>query len=222
MAGQRGGVAAAAEVPLPQAGLRPSPICPGTLDSRSGVPSPPLIGGGEGQGEVGDHPQRHRPGGGMVRRRIAIAVAPPPLTPALSAPWRGGEGARRRRRKFLSRLRLRPSPVCADRLRRRSGVPSPPLIGGGEGQGEVGDHPQRPRPGGGMVRLSMAVAVAVAPPHLTPALSAPWRGGEGAWRRRRKFLSRLRLRHSRIRPGTLDSRSGVPSPPPDRGRRGSG
>jgi hypothetical protein len=29
-----------------------------------------------------------------------------------------------------------------------------------------------------MVRLSDAMAVA--PPHLTPTLSAPWRGGEGA------------------------------------------
>jgi hypothetical protein len=178
--------------PVPPA-RRHRPVCADRLRRRFRVPSPPLIGGGEGQGEVGDRPQRPRPGGaGATCPSHGRGPAPPhpdPLRPM--AGRRGGASV------------LRHSPVCARTLRRRSGVPSPPLIGGGEGQGEVGDRPQRPRPGGAvMVRHSKAMAVA--PPHLTPALSAPWRGGEGA-RRRRKFLLRKRATAFTHLPGYVAS-----------------
>jgi hypothetical protein len=149
---------------------------------RSGVPSPPLIGGGEGQGEVGDR----RNGLGQ---RAAWCDFPEPLPRGPAPPHPGPLRPMAGRRGGVAAAEpspasgLRPSHIRPDTLHSRSSVPSPPPIGGGEGQGEVGDRcnglRQGRRHGATFQRHCRAD-----PPRLTPVLSAPCgaergRGGGG-------------------------------------------
>jgi hypothetical protein len=212
------------------------------LRRRCDVPSPPPIGGGEGQGEVGEtppvlqfrggfppprfwrgppHPPPHHPkpggeggGGGGARPPTPPVLQfrggfppprfwrdPPHPSPLLPKP--GGEGVSRSARPLPDcayprttrpdRPRRRdgaasqskpvmagPDPTAltyfVDTLRRRCDVPSPPPIGGGEGQGEVGETPPVLQFRGKFPPPSLWRDS----PHPSPLLPKP--GGEGVSR----------------------------------------
>jgi hypothetical protein len=172
-----------------------------------------------GRGPAPPHPDPLRPtagrrGGAPHRARrelgVLLASSPNPLPPA-----------------------PRPSPIHADTLRRRPGVSSPPLTGGGEGQDEVGDHRNglgqwaawcdipKPKP------WPRPTSPRPSPPHSKAERGRAASCKAGTWGLLAPSPGPLppAPRPSPIHADTLRRRSSVPSPPhngTERGRDASG